>query len=319
MAIKHTQAKSLQKNKSNRLPFKMYLKNNGQLYLMLLPAIAFYIIFHYMPLYGVQIAFKDYRAVDGIWGSEWVGFKHFLKFFDAYYFKRLITNTFLLNLYGLIWMFPIPIILALMLNRIRNAKTKKFVQTTIYLPHFISTVVLVGMVYIFLSPTSGLFNTVRGWFGLKALDFMSMSSAFRTISIASNIWQDAGFSSILFIATLAGIDPTLYESAELDGASVWKKILYIDLPTLVPTAMMVLILDSGKLFASGVQKILLLQTNGNITVSETIGTYVHNVGLGGAGLFSYTSAIGLFTNVVNFIMIIVVNKISKKVAKVEMF
>ena len=155
-------------------------------------------------------------------------------------------------------------------------------------------------------------------FGLKALDFMSMPSAFRTISIASNIWQDAGFSSILFIATLAGIDPALYEAAELDGASIWQKIRYIDIPTLIPTAMMVLIMNCGSLFASNASKVLLLQTPGNVTVSEIIGTYVHNVGLG-KGMFSYTTAIGLFTNVINFIMIITVNKISKKTANVDMF
>jgi len=199
-----------------RLSARVQFKNNWQLYVMLLPAIAYYVLFNYAPLYGIQIAFKNYRAVDGIWGSKWVGFTHFLKFFDAYYFERLISNTFLLNLFGMLWMFPIPIILAIMLNRIRNAKLKKFVQTTIYLPHFISTVVLVGMIYIFLSPSGGLFNTIREMFGLKALDFMSMPSAFRTISIASNIWQDAGFSSILFIATLSGIDPALYEAAELN-------------------------------------------------------------------------------------------------------
>lgn len=316
MSTKKTQNEIM--HQKNKLPLRMYLKNNSQLYLMLLPAIAFFILFNYAPLYGIQIAFKDYRAVDGIMGSKWVGLEHFKTFFNAYYFERLIKNTFLLNLYGMLWSFPMPIILALMLNRVRNAKMKKFIQTTIYLPHFISTVVLVGMVYIFLSPTGGLFNTIRNAFGLKSLDFMSMSSAFRTISIASNIWQDAGFSSILFIATLAGIDPALYESSELDGANVWQKIRYIDIPTLIPTAMMVLILNSGNLFSSGAAKVLLLQTAGNTTTSEIIGTYVHKVGVG-AGQFSYTSAIGLFTNVINFIMIIAVNKISKKVANVEMF
>lgn len=313
-----TLTKAQTKKPPRRLSPYTGFRNNWQLYIMLLPAIAYYVVFNYLPMYGVQIAFKDYRAVDGIWGSQWVGFRHFLKFFDAYYFWRLIKNTLLLNLYGMLWLFPIPIILAIMLNRIRNAKVKKFIQTTIYLPHFVSTVVLVGMIYIFLSPGGGLFNTVRQAFGLKALDFMSMPSAFRTISIASNIWQDAGFSSILFIATLAGIDPALYEAAELDGASIWQKIRYIDIPTLIPTAMMVLIMNCGSLFASGAAKVLLLQTPGNITVSELIGTYVHNVGLG-KGMFSYTTAIGLFTNVINFIMIITVNKISKKTANVEMF
>lgn len=313
-----TLTKAQTKKSPRRLSPYTGFRNNWQLYIMLLPAIAYYVIFNYLPMYGVQIAFKDYRAVDGIWGSQWVGFQHFLKFFDAYYFWRLIKNTLLLNLYGMIWLFPIPIALAIMLNRIRSARVKKFIQTTIYLPHFVSTVVLVGMIYIFLSPGGGLFNTLRQAFGLKALDFMSMPSAFRTISIASNIWQDAGFSSILFIATLAGIDPALYEAAELDGASIWQKIRYIDIPTLIPTAMMVLIMNCGSLFASGAAKVLLLQTPGNITVSELIGTYVHNVGLG-KGMFSYTTAIGLFTNVINFIMIITVNKISKKTANVEMF
>ena len=313
-----TLTKAQTKKPQRRLSPYTGFRNNWQLYIMLLPAIAYYVVFNYLPMYGVQIAFKDYRAVDGIWGSQWVGFRHFLKFFDAYYFWRLIKNTLLLNLYGMLWLFPIPIALAIMLNRIRSAKVKKFIQTTIYLPHFVSTVVLVGMIYIFLSPGGGLFNTVRQAFGLKALDFMSMPSAFRTISISSNIWQDAGFSSILFIATLAGIDPALYEAAELDGASIWQKIRYIDIPTLIPTAMMVLIMNCGSLFASGAAKVLLLQTPGNITVSELIGTYVHNVGLG-KGMFSYTTAIGLFTNVINFIMIITVNKISKKTANVEMF
>lgn len=317
MTLSKTQTKKTPKPARRLSPYTGF-RNNWQLYIMLLPAIAYYVIFDYLPMYGIQIAFKDYRAVDGIWGSKWVGFQHFLKFFDAYYFERLIKNTFLLNIYGLVCLFPIPIALAIMLNRIRNAKVKKFIQTTIYLPHFVSTVVVVGMVYIFLSPRGGLFNTVRQSFGLKALDFMSMPSAFRTISVASNIWQDAGFSSILFIATLAGIDPALYEAAELDGASIWQKIRYIDIPTLIPTAMMVLIMNCGSLFASNASKVLLLQTPGNVTVSEIIGTYVHNVGLG-KGMFSYTTAIGLFTNVVNLIMILTVNKISKKAANVEMF
>jgi len=317
--MKMKKTNSLQKNQLNKVPIRTNLKNNWQLYLMLLPAIAYYFIFSYMPMYGVQIAFKNFRVVDGINGSEWVGLKHFKTFFNAYYFERLIRNTFLLNLYGLLWFFPIPIVIALLLNRIRKPKLKKFIQTTIYLPHFMSTVVIIGMVYIFLSPSGGLFNTIRGMFGLKAVDFMSQASAFRTISITSNIWQDVGYSSILYIATLAAVDPTLYESAELDGANIWQKMRYIDVPTLIPTAMMVLILDCGRLFSSGASKILLLQTPGNTSTSEVIGTYVHKVGLGSAAQFSYTTAIGLFTNIVNFIMIITVNKISKKATKVELF
>lgn len=305
------------KKKENK-SVKTLLKNNWQLYVMLLPAIAYFFVFKYMPLYGIQIAFKDYRAVDGILGSEWVGLEHFKKFFDAYYFKRLISNTLLLNVYGMAWQFPIPIFLAIMVNQIRNNKLKKFTQTTIYMPHFISMVVLVGMVYIFLSPTGGIFNVARNALGLESVDFMSSAGAFRTISVASAVWQNAGYSSILFIAALAGIDPSLYEAADIDGASIWQKIRFIDLPTIVPTAMMVLILDFGKLFASSESKVLLLQTAGNITKSETIGTYVYNVGLG-SGQFSYTSAIGLFTNIINFVLVIAANKVSKKVANIGLF
>lgn len=307
-----------QVKKKEKMSVTAFLKNNWQLYVMLLPAIVYFFVFKYMPLYGIQIAFKNYRAVDGIWGSEWVGLEHFRKFFDAYYFKRLITNTLLLNIYGMLWQFPVPIILAIMVNQIRSNKLKRFSQTTIYLPHFISTVVLVGMVYIFLSPTGGIFNVARNALGLESVDFMSSAGAFRTISVASAVWQNAGYSSILFIAALSGIDPSLYEAAEIDGASIWQKIRYIDLPTIVPTAMMVLILDCGKLLVSSERKVLLLQTAGNITTSETIGTYVYNVGLGN-GQFSYTSAIGLFSNFINFALVMIANKVSKKVSNIGLF
>ena len=296
----------------------LQIRNNWQLYLMVLPAVVYFFIFHYMPMYGVQIAFRDYKITQGFMGSAWVGLKHFKTFFDAYYFKRLLSNTLVLNLYGLLWGFPMPLILAIMLNRVRNEKCKKFMQTSIYVPHFISTVVLAGMLYIFLSPSSGIFNVVREAVGLKGIDFMSKSSAFRTIYIASGIWQGAGFSSILYIASLAGVDPGLYEAAEIDGASIWQKIRYIDLPAILPTAMMVLILDCGSMFSSNTDKALLLQTSGNMATSDIIGVYVYNVGLEG-GQFSYTSAIGLFINVINFIMIITVNKISTKLSNTGLF
>jgi len=297
---------------------KVLIKNNWQLYLLFLPVFVYFLIFEYFPMYGVQVAFKDFKAVDGILGSEWVGFKHFKDFFNAYYFKRLLANTLLLNVYNLLWSFPVPIVLALMLNQIRNDKTKRFIQTTIYMPHFISTVVLAGMLYIFLSPSSGIFNYVRTAIGLPVVDFMAKKEAFRTIYIASGIWQGAGFSSILFIACLAGVDPTLYEAAEIDGASIWQKMRHIDLPCLIPTAVMTFILNCGKVMADNTSKALVLQTAGNIPTSDIIGVYVYNVGLG-SGQFSYTAAIGLFTNLVNFILVITVNKISKKVAGLGMF
>lgn len=293
-------------------------KKNWQLYLLILPAVIYFFVFNYMPLYGIQIAFKDYKAVKGILGSEWVGLKQFTTFFHAYYFKRLISNTFLLNIYYLIWSFPIPIILAILLNQIRGAKKKRFIQTSIYVPYFISTIVLAGMLYIFLSPTSGIFNFLREAMGLKAIDFMSDAKAFRSIYIISGIWQSAGWGTILYIASLAGVDQELYEAAVIDGASIWQKIRYIDLPSLIPVAMMVFILDCGRLLSSDTNKALVMQTAGNIPTSDIIGVYVYNVGLGG-GQFSYTAAIGLFINVINFILIISVNWISKKVTDVGLF
>ena len=301
-----------------RLGFKAVWKNNWQLYLLVLPAVIYFVVFNYLPLYGIQIAFKDYKAVDGIAGSAWVGLKHFKNFFNAYYFKRLLSNTLLLNVYYLLWSFPVPLILAILLNQIRGTKKKRFIQTSIYIPYFISTVVLAGMLYIFLSPTSGILNFARTALGLKAVDFMSDASAYRSIYIISGIWQAAGYGTILYIATLTGIDLSLYEAAEIDGASIWQKIRYIDIPSLIPTAMMVFILDCGKMLASDTNKALVMQTPGNIPTSDIIGVYVYNVGLG-SGQFSYTAAIGLFINIINFILIVSVNRLSKRMTDVGLF
>ena len=311
------------KNPKTKVPKKkinyaVYFKNNWQLYVLILPAIIYFIVFNYMPLYGIQIAFKDFKAVFGISGSKWVGFKHFENFFHAYYFKRLLANTLLLNVYNLLWSFPVPIILAILLNQIKGPKIKRFIQTSIYVPYFISTVVLAGMLYIFLSPTSGIFNILRQALGMKAVDFMSDAKAFRTIYIVSGIWQSAGWGTILYIASLSGVDPSLYEAAEIDGASIWQKIRYIDMPSIVPVIVMVFILDCGKLLSSNTDKALVMQTAGNIPTSDIIGVYVYNVGLG-YGQFSYTTAIGLFINIINFIIIITANQISKKISDVGLF
>ena len=311
------------KNPKTKVPKKkinyaVYFKNNWQLYVLILPAIIYFIVFNYMPLYGIQIAFKDFKAVFGISGSKWVGFKHFENFFHAYYFKRLLANTLLLNVYNLLWSFPVPIILAILLNQIKGPKIKRFIQTSIYVPYFISTVVLAGMLYIFLSPTSGIFNILRQALGMKAVDFMSDAKAFRTIYIVSGIWQSAGWGTILYIASLSGVDPSLYEAAEIDGASIWQKIRYIDMPSIVPVIVMVFILDCGKLLSSNTDKALVMQTAGNIPTSDIIGVYVYNVGLG-SGQFSYTTAIGLFINIINFIIIITANQISKNISDVGLF
>ena len=301
-----------------RNSIKNIWRKNWQLYLLVLPAIAYIFVFNYMPMYGVQIAFRDYKAVDGIFGSEWVGLKHFRTFFNAYYFKRLISNTLLLNVYGLLWGFPIPIILAILLNRIKSHRRKRFVQTTIYIPYFISTIVLAGMLYVFLSPSSGIFASIRSMFNLPSIDLMSDPDAFRPIYIISGIWQGAGYGTILYIAALSGVNPTLYEAAEIDGASIWQEIRHIDIPSIMPTIMISLILNCGGMLSSNTDKALALQTAGNISKSDVIGVYVYNMGLGG-GEFSYTAAIGLFTTVINFVLIMTVNKISTKISDIGLF
>jgi putative aldouronate transport system permease protein len=289
-----------------------------QLWVLLLPALLFFIIFHYLPIYGIQIAFRDYKAVFGITGSKWVGFKNFTDFFKAYYFGRLVLNTFLLNIFGLLWSFPIPIIMAILINQLGQRLFKRFVQTTIYIPHFISTVVMVGMLHLFLSPTSGIVNKLIETIGFQPLYFMAEPSWFRTLFIGSDIWQHAGWNTILYIATLTGVDPELYEAATVDGASKMQKIWHIDIPHLLPIAIMMLILSCGHLLVSNTDKALLMKTAANSSRADIIGVYVYEMGLGKAQ-FSYTAAIGLFTNVINFITILIVNSVSKKLSETSLF
>ena len=288
------------------------LKNDWQIYLLLLPAVLYLFLFHYLPIYGVQIAFKNFLPVRGITGSEWVGWKHFQNFFQSYYWKRLFANTLLLNLYSLLFSFPMPIILALMMNQLTRKKYKGFLQTTLCAPHFISTVVLAGMLYLFLSPTNGLINKLLEALGGTPVYFMNEPGWFRTIYIASGIWQGAGWGAILYTAALSGIDTQLYEAATMDGANKWHKIWYIDIPGILPIVVTLLIMNTGSLVSSELQKTLLLQTPGNISTSDTLGVYVYTAGLEGAQ-YSYTTAIGLMMNVINFIILVLVNRIAKKV------
>ncbi|MDR0636232.1 MAG: ABC transporter permease subunit [Treponema sp.] len=297
---------------------KRVQRNDWQLWVLLLPALVYFFVFCYLPMYGIQIAFRDYKAVFGITGSKWVGLKNFTDFFSAYYFTRLLSNTFLLNIFGLLWSFPIPIIMAILLNQLEHPHFKKFVQTSIYIPHFISTVVMAGMLYLFLSPTNGIFNKFIEMFGGAPIYFMAEPSWFRTLFIGSDIWQHAGWSTILYIATLTGIDPELYEAATVDGANKRQKIWHIDLPHLIPIAVMMLILSCGSLLVSNTDKALLMKTAANSARSDIIGVYVYEMGLGRAQ-FSYTAAIGLFTNVINFITIMAVNFISKKLGETSLF
>jgi putative aldouronate transport system permease protein len=262
-------------------------------------------------MYGVQIAFRDYYGSRGMMGSPWVGLKHFRDFFASYYWKRIIVNTIVLNVYSLALSFPVPIVLALMLNKVRSKNFKSAIQTVVYIPHFISVVVLAGMLYIYLSPVSGIINKFIEAAGGRAIYFMNDPKWFRAVYIISGIWQNAGWSTILYIAALTAIDPQLYESATIDGANQWQKIVHIDIPGMIPIIATVLIMNMGNLFSSEFQKTYLLQTPGNMSVSDTIGVYVYTAGLLGAQ-FSYTAAIGLMQNVINFFILLLVNKIAQK-------
>lgn len=301
------------------------IHRDWQLWVLLIPALAFFIVFCYFPMYGVQIAFKDFKVGLGITASPWAStkgqldlFKHFRNFFSMYYCGRMFADTLLLNLYGLLFSFPIPILLAIMLNQLNSKRFKGFTQTAIYVPHFISTVVLAGMLYLFFSPTNGIVNKVIEACGGKSIYFMVEEHWFRPLFIGSDIWQNAGWNTILYIATLTSIDPQLYEAATIDGATRWQKIKNIDIPHLIPIAVMMLILSCGSLLSSNTDKALLLQTSGNIKTSDIIGVYVYNTGIGKAQ-YSYTSAIGLCLNVINFIIIISVNAISRKASDISLF
>lgn len=282
---------------------------NWQLYAMLLIPLAITFIYKYIPMYGIQIAFRDYTASRGMFGSTWVGFDWFERFFTAPNFWRMIRNTVLLSFYSLLWGFPIPIILALMINQLRFKRFQRTVQTILYAPHFISIMVVCGMIRIFLSPSGGLINLISN----SNTDYLSLASAFRTIYIASGIWQDAGWGIIVYMATLANIDVSQYEAAKIDGASLFQRILHIDIPELIPTIILMLIMSAGSLMNVGFEKVWLLQTNLNKATSDVISVYVYQQGIENAK-YSYSTAVGLFNTVVNIILLIIVNRLASRMS-----
>ncbi|MFD2700403.1 ABC transporter permease [Paenibacillus shunpengii] len=286
---------------------------NWELYLLFLPVLAYFIIFHYIPMYGVQIAFKDFIANKGIMGSPWVGFEHFERFFDSFYFWRIIKNTLGIGIYELVVGFPIPIILALMIHELRTGKFRKFVQTVTYMPHFLSTIVMVGMIMMFLSPASGLINVVILLFGGEPISFMTEPGWFKSIYVWSGVWQTMGWSSIIYIAALAGIDPQLHEAARVDGASRLRRIWHINLPGIAPTIIVLLILNMGSILGVGFEKVFLMQNDLNMESSDVISTNVYRSGILGAQ-YSFSAAVGLFNSVVNFLMLLTVNRIARKVS-----
>lgn len=294
------------------------LLKSWQLYVLLAPTLLYLFLFNYVPMYGLQIAFRDFMAKQGIVGSDWVGLKHFLFFFDSPQFPNLMENTIKISVYSLVWSFMPPIILALMINEIANERVKKFLQNVTYAPYFISTVVLVSMLNVFLAKGDGLINQFLGLMGREAFDFLGKTTTFRTIYIASGIWQGMGWSSIIYIAALSGVDLQLHEAAQIDGATRFQRVIHINLPCILPTAVMLFILSCGQIMTVGYEKIYLMQNALNLSVSEVISTYVYKTGLLKVQ-YSYTTAIGLFNNVINVILLLIVNQIARKLSDISLF
>lgn len=290
------------------------LNRTKYLQLLLLPGLIYYIIFHFAPMYGVIIAFKDYKIRSGILGSPWAGFKYFQEFFDYMYFGRLIRNTVLLNLYELIFGFPMPIIFAILLNEVRNLKYKKFIQTVSYLPHFISTVSIVGMLMMLLSPGNGIVNVIIKALGGESIYFMTEVEWFRPIYIMSGVWQNLGWDAIIYIAALASVNQELYEAAVIDGASRLKQIWHVSLPGIRSTIVIMLIMKMGGMMSSNTDKALLMQNELTYEVSDIIGTYVFRRGIQKAE-YSYSTAVGLFNSVINVFFIVTANTISKRLGE----
>ncbi|SJZ63844.1 putative aldouronate transport system permease protein [Pilibacter termitis] len=306
-----TGSKSPKKIKTKKKFSSKRLKNSWQLYIFLLPAFLFFLVFCYEPMYGVIIAWKDYNPSLGILGSPWVGWKHFIDFFHSYFFWDLIKNTLGISVYSLVVGFPLPIILALSLNELKDGFGKKFAQTITYAPNFISVVVIVGMIVAFANPSTGMINHVIEFFGGKPINFMEDPKWFKTLYVLSNVWQSTGWSSVIYMAALSGVDMQLHEAAMIDGASRLQRAWHINIPTIMPTIIILLIMSMGNLLNVGFEKIILMQNPLNQEASDVISTFVYRAGLVG-GQYSFASAIGLFNSVINSIILIVVNGITKR-------
>ena len=281
------------------------------LYLLFLVPLIWYLVFMYYPMYGLQIAFKRYNAKLGILGSPWVGFKYFQQFFGSYYFKDLLVNTLVLNVYQMALGFPIPIVLALVINEIHSQPLKKAVQNVTYIPYFLSMVVVVSMLTLFSNPNYGLFNKIAGIFGGGGVDYMAKEDCFRTMYVLSGVWQNMGFNSVIYIAALSSIDPQLYEAAEIDGASRMRKILNISIPCIMPTIVILFIMRIGSLMNVGFEKVLLMQNNVNMGKSDVISTFIYRNGIQ-KGQFSYSAAVGIFNSLINLALLVGANMLTRR-------
>jgi putative aldouronate transport system permease protein len=295
-----------------------YLRENYQLYTLLLPGIVFIFIFAYVPMYGAQIAFKDFTFRKGIWGSEFVGLRHFIRYITSSNFWPLMLNTIGISAYSLAVGFPVPIILAFMINEVRSTRYKKTVQMITYMPHFISVVAICSMIKLFMDRSTGVFNLIIKLLGGMPVAFLSEPAYFKSIFVLSGVWQEMGWGTIIYLAALSSVDPQLVEAARIDGVSRLQKIFYIDFPTILPTIMILLLLNIGSMVSVGSEKILLLQNSLNMGASDVISTYVYRLGILDAQ-YSFTSAIGLFNSLVNVFLLVSFNSLSKKFSEVSLW
>ncbi len=301
-------------------PLIRRIAKNRDLYLIVILPIAYFVIFRYIPIYGAQIAFKDFTAAKGIWGSPWVGLAHFKRFFDSYTFARVLANTLGLSIYRLAVGFPTPIVLALSLNYCGRLGFKKVVQMATYAPHFISTVVVCSIVVQVLGLRTGIVNRTMGLLNLAPIDFMGSPGLFKSIYVWSDVWQQTGWGSIIYLAALSAVDPTLHEAAIIDGAGKLHRIRHIDIPMILPTAMILLILNLGRIMEIGFEKVLLLQNPLTLRTSEIIQTYVYKVGLtSGIPQYSYAAAIGLFSSVTSLVLLVLVNQVAKRIGETSLW
>lgn len=296
------------------------LKKYWQLYLLLIPVVVYYVMFKYVPMTGVQIAFKEFNFRKGIWGSPWVGWEHFERFFASKKSFDVIWNTLSLSLLSMLITFPLPIALALLFNELHNQKLKKVVQTITYAPHFVSTVVVVGMMFSMCSMSTGVINKIIVAIGIsdEPLYLMGYAKYFRMMYIISDVWKNTGWSAIIFVSALAAIDPTLYEAARVDGANRIKQLIHVTLPSIIPTIVIMLILKSGNVLSVGFEKAYAMQTNLNLSVSEVIATYTYKQGINDME-YDYATAIGLMESVVSFILLVIVNYASRKLSETSLW
>lgn len=311
-----------------RTPWERFLvsfRRNWVLYLMVLPVLVYFFIFHFMPMYGVVVAFKDFSPTKGILGSPWASvrgqtnvLKHFANFFGSIHFERTMRNTLQISLYSLAVGFPIPLLLAILMNELRSNKFRRTVQTVTYLPHFISTIVLCGMLWIFMRGDAGLFNLLRAKVGLPSISFLNENAYFKSIYVWSGVWQNAGWGTIIYMATLSSLDTQMYEAAWIDGATKRQTIWHITLPCLMPTAIMLLILNSGYIMSVGFEKVFALQTDLTLESSDVISTLVYRKGILEAS-YSFSAAVGLFNSMINCVILLLVNGISKRAADISLF